>query len=42
MIAWGAIVLVLSLLGVVTGLLGLIVVFPLLGHATWHSYKAIK
>ncbi|QDC00501.1 DUF2189 domain-containing protein [Mesorhizobium sp. 8] len=42
MIAWGVIVLVLSLLGVVTGLLGLIVVFPLLGHATWHSYKAIK
>jgi uncharacterized membrane protein len=42
MIAWGVIVLVLSLLGVATGLLGLIVVFPLLGHATWHSYKAIK
>lgn len=41
MIAWGAIVLVLFLLCVATGLLGLIVVFPLLGHATWHSYRAI-
>ncbi|BCH25002.1 hypothetical protein MesoLjLc_47090 [Mesorhizobium sp. L-8-10] len=41
MLAWGAIVLVLFLLGVATGLLGLIVVFPLLGHATWHSYRAI-
>ena len=25
-----------------TGLLGLIVVFPLLGHATWHAYRAIR
>ena len=36
MLAWGAIVLALFLVSVVTGLLGLIVVFPLLGHATWH------
>lgn len=42
MLAWGAIVLGLFLLAVATGLLGLIVVFPLLGHATWHSYRAIK
>src|SRR5262245_51341917 len=42
MLAWGAIVLALFLASVVTGLLGLIVVFPLLGHATWHSYKAIR
>jgi len=33
---------VLFLLSVATGLLGLIVVFPLLGHATWHSYRAMK
>lgn len=42
MLAWGAIVLALFLLSVATGLLGLIVVFPLLGHATWHSYRAIR
>ena len=42
MFAWGIIVLVLFLASVATGLLGLIVVFPLLVHATWHSYKAIK
>ncbi len=41
MLAWGAIVLVLSLVSLATGLLGMIVVFPLLGHATWHSYRAI-
>lgn len=42
MLAWGAIVLALFLLGLATGMLGLIVVFPLLGHATWHSYRAIR
>jgi uncharacterized membrane protein len=42
MIAWGAIVLVLVLFGIATALVGLIVVFPLLGHATWHAYKAMR
>ena len=42
MLAWGAIVLGLFLLSVTTGLLGLIVVFPWLGHATWHAYKEMR
>lgn len=42
MIAWGAIALVLFGISLLTGLVGLIVVFPLLGHATWHAYKAIR
>ena len=42
MIAWGAIVAFLTAMGLVTGMVGLIVVFPLLGHATWHAYKAIR
>lgn len=42
MLTWGAIVLVLFLLSVATALVGLIVVFPLLGHATWHAYKAMR
>jgi len=41
MLTWGSIVLVLFLLCLLTGLLGLIVVFPLLGHGTWHAYRAI-
>jgi len=41
MLTWGAIVLALFLLSLATGLLGLIVVFPLLGHGTWHAYRAI-
>jgi len=42
MLAWGTIVLVLFIVCVATGLAGLIIAFPLLGHATWHSYRAIR
>lgn len=42
MIVWGAIVLALFLVSVATGLVGLILTFPLLGHATWHAYKAMR
>ncbi|OSJ33770.1 hypothetical protein BSZ19_14225 [Bradyrhizobium japonicum] len=40
-LTWGAIVLALFLLSVATGMLGLIIVFPLLGHGTWHAYRAL-
>jgi uncharacterized membrane protein len=42
MLVWAVIVLVLFLLSVATGLLGLIIVFPWLGHATWHAYRAVQ
>jgi uncharacterized membrane protein len=42
MIVWGALVLALFVLSLATGLLGLVIVFPLLGHATWHAYKATR
>lgn len=42
MVAWGTIVLALFLLCIATGLLGLIIVFPLLGHGTWHAYRALR
>jgi uncharacterized membrane protein len=42
MIAWGAIVLALFVVSVVTGFIGFIVIFPLLGHATWHAYRAMS
>lgn len=41
MMTWGAIVLVVVVLSLIPGMLGLIVAFPLLGHATWHAYKAL-
>ncbi|MFZ3584211.1 DUF2189 domain-containing protein [Loktanella sp. DJP18] len=42
MLAWGVIVLVLFLISMLTGFLGLILIFPLLGHATWHAYREIR
>jgi uncharacterized membrane protein len=42
MLTWGAIMLALVGLSVATGFLGLIIVFPVLGHGTWHAYAAVK
>jgi uncharacterized membrane protein len=41
MLTWGALVLGLFLISLATGLVGLIVVFPMLGHGTWHAYRQI-
>ena len=37
-----AAVLALTALSLGTALVGLIVIFPLLGHATWHAYAAVR
>lgn len=39
MLPWGAAVVVLGALSVASGLVLMILVFPLLGHATWHVYR---
>jgi uncharacterized membrane protein len=39
MLIWGAIIVLLVTLGFLTALLGLAVVLPLIGHATWHAYR---
>lgn len=36
---WAALIMGLTLLGLCTAMLGLIVVMPMLGHATWHAYR---
>ena len=41
MAAWGLIVAVGLVLGSLPVFLGLIVVLPLLGHATWHLYRRV-
>jgi uncharacterized membrane protein len=42
MLTWGAIVLALFLVSLATGLIGMIVVFPVLGHGTWHAYRTMR
>ncbi|GHF74011.1 DUF2189 domain-containing protein [Seohaeicola zhoushanensis] len=41
MLAWGMVVAAGLALSLLTGLLGLIVIFPVLGHGTWRAYVAI-
>jgi uncharacterized membrane protein len=36
---WAALLMVLTVFGMVTGLLGLIVIAPWLSHASWHAYR---
>ena len=41
MMKWGVIISVLAGIGFATGLLAMIIIFPLLGHATWHAYDDV-
>ena len=36
---WGWLITMLTAVGIVTFFVGLIVIFPLIGHATWHAYR---
>lgn len=39
MLVWAMLIALLTAFGFATGLLGLVVVFPLLGHASWHAWR---
>jgi uncharacterized membrane protein len=39
MALWAGLILMLTLLGMATALLGLIVIVPWLAHASWHAYR---
>lgn len=41
MIVWSALIVTLVGVGFATYLVGMVVVFPLLGHATWHAYREL-
>ena len=38
---WAAVLMALSLLGMATAMLGLLVIVPWLGHASWHAYRGL-
>ena len=38
---WAFVILLLSMLGLATFFVGLLVVVPILGHASWHAYRAL-
>jgi uncharacterized membrane protein len=39
MVLWGALIVGLVLVGFATAYIGLVIVLPLIGHATWHAYR---
>ncbi|TCS73048.1 putative membrane protein [Sulfuritortus calidifontis] len=39
MLVWAAIIVALTALGIATLFVGMVVIFPLLGHASWHAYR---
>ncbi len=41
MLVWGALITLLTALGIGLGVVGLIVTMPLVGHATWHAHRAL-
>ena len=41
MVIWASLIVLLTVLGFATAFLGLIVTMPLVGHATWHAYRAL-
>ena len=41
MLVWAALIVGLVILGFATKLIGMLIIFPLLGHATWHAYREL-
>jgi uncharacterized membrane protein len=41
MMLWAMLIVGLTAIGFATALFGLIVIFPVLGHATWHAYREL-
>ena len=39
MLVWASLIVALSVIGFATFLIGMVVIYPLLGHATWHAYR---
>jgi len=40
MLAWAAVIVFFTALGLLTGLIGFIFIIPLLAYATWHAYRS--
>lgn len=41
MVVWASIIVALTAVGIATAFIGFAVLFPILGYATWHSYRAM-
>ncbi|AGA90871.1 putative integral membrane protein [Thioflavicoccus mobilis 8321] len=41
MVLWAALITAATLIGILTAFVAMLVIFPILGYATWHSYRAL-
>ena len=41
-VTWAFLIVLLTAIGFATALIGLIVIYPILGHASWHAYRALQ
>ena len=41
MLSWAALVAILTIIAIIPGFLGMLVIAPVLGHASWHAYREI-
>jgi uncharacterized membrane protein len=39
MLLWAALIAGITALGFATAMIGLVIAFPWLGHASWHAYR---
>lgn len=41
MLLWAALIATLTIVGIITGFAAMVVIFPVLGYATWHAYREL-
>jgi len=41
MLIWAALIVAITVVGIATYFVGMVVLFPVLGYASWHSYKSL-
>ena len=41
MLVWAGLIVALTAVGIATAFVGFALIFPVLGYATWHSYRAL-
>jgi uncharacterized membrane protein len=41
MVAWAMVIMILTAISFVTGMLGFLLLYPLMGHASWHVYREL-
>jgi len=41
MMLWALLIVIMTMIGIATGFLGLVIVFPWIGLSSWHAYRSL-